>query len=478
MKNVFPLIIFFLLFFLSTCAQTGGSVSDVSNGENLGNTEIPPIGYATYSRDIVLPYVEGEEREAALRIDPDFLFQVKENPSDNFQLLVETLIDGTEDPFEQARIFWDWISLNIVYDYDSYTNGVFPSMDRNTTLSRGMALCSGFSILYRDMCLLAGIPAIYVDGLARFGTSPDIESSLEAHAWNLIYIQNNWYCIDVTGYNIPNYGFFLTEPLTFRSSHFPQSAGYPYEIEASSSDLQLCESPLDFEEWLNSPLFLCDTLISDTFVDIRPLVLVTPVVEGNFSFHWQGAPQGLWASYALRDRSDFMIPYERNETFFVEKKDSGVYVTVHYPYAAEWQVEISIRNNEGDYLETGVFIVNSLGRSESFFPYVTDHAIKNDFSLISPLNTPLSLNDEIEIVFEIPSNLDSEIFNPFVLDENGQTVSVISTLKDENDPRIFRIRLNVPESEVIQVGYISGGTSPVLYVFPISPYDLTLYLNL
>lgn len=61
----------------------------------------------------------------------------------------------------------------------------------------GTAVCDGYASALKLLCLIEGINCVEAFGLASGG----------GHAWNKVYIDNEWYCADVT-WAVQNYGTF------------------------------------------------------------------------------------------------------------------------------------------------------------------------------------------------------------------------------------------------------------------------------
>lgn len=94
--------------------------------------------------------------------------------------LVATLTEGVTDPLEKARIFYDFITLNMKYTfmpaYFSLEN-IAESCARNYTGD-----CGVFALLFLTLCRCAGIPAQWQSG---FTAEPDF---CGGHDWTRFYI--------------------------------------------------------------------------------------------------------------------------------------------------------------------------------------------------------------------------------------------------------------------------------------------------
>ena len=77
--------------------------------------------------------------------------------------LVEQLTEGTDDPLEKARRFYDFISLNMKY---TFMPGYFILENIAETCARNFTGdCGVFALLFLTLCRCAGIPAQWQSGL-------------------------------------------------------------------------------------------------------------------------------------------------------------------------------------------------------------------------------------------------------------------------------------------------------------------------
>ncbi|MBP3411148.1 MAG: transglutaminase domain-containing protein, partial [Clostridia bacterium] len=94
--------------------------------------------------------------------------------------LVRSLSEGTDDPLEKARRFYDFITLNMKYTFmPAYfiLENIAETCARNFTGD-----CGVFTLLFITMCRCAGIPAQWQSG---FTAEPDF---LGGHDWARFYI--------------------------------------------------------------------------------------------------------------------------------------------------------------------------------------------------------------------------------------------------------------------------------------------------
>lgn len=107
--------------------------------------------------------------------------------------LVAELTDGITDPLEKARVFYDFITVNMKYTYmPGYfvLENIAESCARNFTGD-----CGVFALLFLTMCRCAGIPAQWQSGLTA---EPDF---IGGHDWVRFYVKPyGWIFAD------PSYG--------------------------------------------------------------------------------------------------------------------------------------------------------------------------------------------------------------------------------------------------------------------------------
>lgn len=162
---------------------------------------------------------------------------------------VEKLSNRIEKDFsndeDKLRAAYFWISNNInyslkesgvlSYSYSSeseklYKKEKFSKKLASRALQKGIAVCEGYSHLFKNVAQEMGIPCSVVVG----GAKSNIQRiggrfNPSEHAWNLVTLNNKKYLIDVTWSSsdsrdneIRDY-YYLTEPLRFIISHYPNN---------------------------------------------------------------------------------------------------------------------------------------------------------------------------------------------------------------------------------------------------------------
>ena len=168
---------------------------------------------------------------------------------------------------EKVQAIYYWITNNIKYDYKLFektkkkkskskkvTKEKLKEQNKkeiSKTLSSKKGICQQYSLLFQAMCDGIGIQSEIVTGYAK-GASK-IASLGEKHAWNAVYVGENWYLVDATfgaGY-VDDYkkfvslfdpSYFFSNPDAFKMNHHPKQARYQYT-----------SSPLSKTEYKSNP---------------------------------------------------------------------------------------------------------------------------------------------------------------------------------------------------------------------------------
>ena len=95
--------------------------------------------------------------------------------------------------YEKERAVYQWLTDNVVYDHDHYNPLV--ELDPNSfnpygPLRNGKGVCLGFATTFQLLMDLSGVECITVVGAAF--------QSQEDHAWNMVRLNDTWYCVDAT----------------------------------------------------------------------------------------------------------------------------------------------------------------------------------------------------------------------------------------------------------------------------------------
>lgn len=152
---------------------------------------------------------------------------------------------------EKVRAIFTWICQNIAYNSIIYkplyrrppflatpvdTVSEWRSADEmvaQKVISRRLAVCDGYSRLFKVLCTFAGVQAEVINGYVRTNYGSAAERFRTNHTWNAVRIDSTWHLVDVTwaaGYMTYNDEFvakqndfyFLTRPQEFVRDHYPE----------------------------------------------------------------------------------------------------------------------------------------------------------------------------------------------------------------------------------------------------------------
>ena len=115
--------------------------------------------------------------------------------------LCHAIVAGFEsqglDDYEMVTAINDYLCGRMEYDLDYYTT--------RHALLYGRGRCQGYANAFKSLCTEAGIPTDYVRGYLRSNYSA-------THAWNRVYIDGQYYCVDVTTNDVNGCNIFLLMP--------------------------------------------------------------------------------------------------------------------------------------------------------------------------------------------------------------------------------------------------------------------------
>ena len=108
------------------------------------------------------------------------------------KVLGKILRDGMSD-LEKETAVYSWIVNNVNYDW-THQNVMKETPRESFTPYGGLvnhtAVCLGYATTFQLLMDLAGVECITVAGAAF--------ASREDHGWNMVRLNGNWYCVDVT----------------------------------------------------------------------------------------------------------------------------------------------------------------------------------------------------------------------------------------------------------------------------------------
>jgi hypothetical protein len=160
----------------------------------------------------------------------------------NMGTISSLLTKNFTDKTDKVRAVFTWIATNISYDVKNARSG---NTDKNSSaevLINRKALGAGYANLFQDMCSVAGIRCLTVDGFVKFGSEQIGDSKIEInHTWNVVQLGQSpeaWYYVDAcrgSGYTdaefrifTPSYNdeYFFANLTIFNWEHCPDNIAW------------------------------------------------------------------------------------------------------------------------------------------------------------------------------------------------------------------------------------------------------------
>jgi transglutaminase/protease-like cytokinesis protein 3 len=214
----------------------------------------------------------------------------KKIKEENLEALAHQLTANCNTDLEKTRSIFKWITENISYNTlifqkiskHSASSKTFIEVEdtsmtlkpldirvAESVLKRRLAICDGYSRLFKALCDLSGIKSEIIIGYARSNWTRVGTRFYSNHTWNAVLINNKWHLLDVTwasGYLnysdefIKQYNdfYFLTPPEEFILDHYPE------KIEWT-----LLKEPPSIQEFRLSP-FKSQAFIKNRIQKISP----------------------------------------------------------------------------------------------------------------------------------------------------------------------------------------------------------------
>lgn len=138
--------------------------------------------------------------------------------------VVKSKLKGNE--YQNIKKIHDYLVDNVEYD-DTYSGvGLYSIYG---ALVKKKCVCEGYTRAFKYLADSAGIRCVLLQGEAT-----NSDGTVEKHAWNAVYLNNNWYLIDTTwddpiiigrGFLLPgtHYKYFMKGSKTFAKDHTLQT---------------------------------------------------------------------------------------------------------------------------------------------------------------------------------------------------------------------------------------------------------------
>ncbi|MDR1047588.1 MAG: hypothetical protein LBL64_07420 [Treponema sp.] len=179
------------------------------------------------------------------------------DPAEYVRQTAVYIVKNAKDPFDKIKKTHDLVTLTIRYDAASFLANRIPPQDYESVVKSRMAVCEGYSNLFKKLCDEMAVECDVIHGYARgVGSSPfaDEDPSDSNHAWNAVNIGNAWYLVDCTwdAGNLNGKSFqadYGTDYLFLKPEHFI------YDHFPENSRQQLLEKPVSAADFSRLPFY-------------------------------------------------------------------------------------------------------------------------------------------------------------------------------------------------------------------------------
>jgi transglutaminase/protease-like cytokinesis protein 3 len=132
--------------------------------------------------------------------------------------IAQTISANANTELEKVKMIHDFVANLIAYDDEGYITKSYLTTptDALFVLKRKITVCAGYSTLFAAISRASGIRTAIVHGKIDRE-----DGTREEHAWNSVFINNEWKVIDVTWDDVTNlrYDYFLPDAATFSKDH-------------------------------------------------------------------------------------------------------------------------------------------------------------------------------------------------------------------------------------------------------------------
>lgn len=173
-------------------------------------------------------YLGAAEGDSYLKEDFSSAYNVNNVISELEKTTLKIVKETDGSDYQIIKHAHDWIVENVEYDQTISQNNIY---DIYGVFNNKIAVCAGYAQAFKYILDRAGIPCIYVAGV---GIN---DGETESHAWNYVYLDENWYLVDCTWDDpilIGSYfgsekirdTYFLKGSNSTQNSHIPQYSAY------------------------------------------------------------------------------------------------------------------------------------------------------------------------------------------------------------------------------------------------------------
>lgn len=122
----------------------------------------------------------------------------------------------TRNTYKDIKLIHDFLVDNVEYDENYESSGTYTIYG---ALVDNKCVCEGYARAFKYLADSAGIDCVLMQG-----TATNSDNITERHAWNAVYLEENWYYIDVT----------WDDPIVIGNGILLASSNYKYFLKGSS----------------------------------------------------------------------------------------------------------------------------------------------------------------------------------------------------------------------------------------------------
>jgi hypothetical protein len=344
---------------------------------------------------------------------------------------------NSRNNFERIKKAHDLVALTIRYDAASFLSGRIPSQNYEDVLKSRLAVCEGYSNVFKRLCDELGIECEIVRGFGRgVGVSPfrnDTPASSN-HAWNLVKIEDAWYLVDCTwdsGYLNGRVfqaeystDYLFLKPEYFIYTHFP---GNPRQ--------QLISSPLSADAFSKLPFF--KPKFFDSMTALNPAIQKINAVNSTFEFEFT-LTTGFEVNFNVYDAVDGKRYSNRS---FTQKEGDAYKTYLSFPNPGNYIV-MCFWKRPGQNVSSscGEFGVTSSKASAVKYPEQYGN-FGPETTILSPLEMPLAVGGTYNFKVRSDKKYIAVIYNKTFIQ------------LQKNDEGIFSVETKIPSGvKTIMIG--------------------------
>ena len=220
----------------------------------------------------------------------------------NLPGLVFNLTHNLNTDVEKFRAIHTWVCNNIKGDNKQHNlvsrklkkfkndslsflkwNSNYKAIAFKTLLKHKKTMCTGYAYLIKEMCFLANIESVIINGYSRSSESNVKALEQVNHSWNAVKLDQKWYLCDATwssgyineyGLFVKEYndGYFLADPKRFGQNHFPSNPKWKLNTSITN------------QSFISAPLVYCDAFKYDLSPVLPKLMEVSIPKKTDLSF--------------------------------------------------------------------------------------------------------------------------------------------------------------------------------------------------